>query len=290
MDARLNALALVLVSVAACKQSSSPATSTTATASSAASSSSAAPSLPSASSAATSTDSGARQRDVIETSSGKIAITPLHHASILLELDSHAVYVDPAKEASYDGLPKGVAIFVTDIHGDHMDAATIEKLSDSETIVIAPQAVADKLPKTIAHVHVMKNGDVSSSKAAIVPQIPALAVEAIPMYNKVRGPGAGKFYHDKGRGNGYVLSFGGKRIYVSGDTECIDEMKALKNIDVAFVCMNLPYTMPPSEAGECIAAFQPKIVYPYHYRESDPSEIKSKLGDKSIEVRLRNWY
>jgi len=111
------------------------------------------------------------------------------------------------------------------------------------------------------------------------------------MYNLVRGPSAGKLFHDKGRGNGYVLTLGGKRIYFSGDTESVPEMKALKNIDIAFVTMNLPYTMPPEEAAEGVKAFKPKIVYPYHYRNSDLNVFTNALKDeKGIEVRLRNWY
>jgi len=111
------------------------------------------------------------------------------------------------------------------------------------------------------------------------------------MYNLQRGPSAGKLYHDKGRGNGYVLTFGDKRWYVSGDTECTAEMRALKNIDVAFVCMNLPYTMPPSEAAQCVRAFHPKVVFPYHFRNSDPKEFQSLLADeKGIDVRVRPWY
>src|SRR5262249_46601103 len=118
-----------------------------------------------------------------------------------------------------------------------------------------------------------------------------VAVEAIPMYNVTRGPAAGQLFHDKGRGNGYVLTLGSKRIYISGDTECIPEMKALKNIDVAFLCMNLPYTMPVSEAAECVKAFKPKIVYPYHYKGQNTQEFADALKDvKGVEVRLRNWY
>jgi len=111
------------------------------------------------------------------------------------------------------------------------------------------------------------------------------------MYNLVRGPSPGKLFHDKGRGNGYVLTLGGRHLYLSGDTECIPEMKALKNIDIAFVCMNLPYTMPPEEAGQCVKAFMPKIVYPYHYRDSDLSVFTNALkSEKGVEVRLRKWY
>jgi L-ascorbate metabolism protein UlaG (beta-lactamase superfamily) len=115
-------------------------------------------------------------------------------------------------------------------------------------------------------------------------------IEAIPMYNLKRGPSEGKLYHDKGRGNGYILTYGGKRIYISGDTEGIPEMKALKNIDVAFVCMNLPYTMPPAEAAEAVRAFHPKVVYPYHYRGSDPKEFEAALAGSGIQVKLLDWY
>ena len=118
-------------------------------------------------------------------------------------------------------------------------------------------------------------------------------VEAIPMYNMTRGPEAGKYFHDKGRGNGYVLTYGGKRFYISGDTEAIPEMKALKNIDVAFVCMNLPYTMPAEEAADAVKAFHPKVVIPYHYRgqpSGDVNGFKQRLEGSGIEVRLLDWY
>ena len=121
-------------------------------------------------------------------------------------------------------------------------------------------------------------------------QIGALTIEAVAMYNRVRGPEAGKFYHDKGRGNGYVVSFGGARVYFSGDTECTPEMQALKDIDVAFVCMNLPYTMPPAEALGCVKAFRPKVLYPYHYRESPLDELTPGLAGSGVELRLRDWY
>jgi L-ascorbate metabolism protein UlaG (beta-lactamase superfamily) len=129
----------------------------------------------------------------------------------------------------------------------------------------------------------MKNGDTRN--------VGDLVATAVPMYNLKRGPEAGKLYHDKGRGNGYELDFGGTRVYLSGDTECTPEMKALEKIDVAFVCMNLPYTMPPSEAAECIAAFKPKVVFPYHYRGSDLAELDRGLaGKEGIEIRKRAWY
>ena len=234
-----------------------------------------------------------RETDTVPTSHGDLRITPIHHATLLFQVAGAAIYLDPVHDASYEGLPKADAIFLTDIHPDHLDMAGIDAVLDpSKTVIIAPQAVADKLPKTLAQVTVMKNGEVSTSKSAIVPSLgPWLGVEAVPMYNLKRGPKPGQLYHDKGRGNGYVFVFGDKRVYVSGDTECTPEMRALKNIDIAFVCMNLPYTMPPSEAAACIKAFRPKIVYPFHYRGSDLGELQTALaGEPGIELRLRKWY
>ena len=115
-------------------------------------------------------------------------------------------------------------------------------------------------------------------------------VEAVPMYNLKRGPSEGKLFHDKGRGNGYVLTYGGTRFYFSGDTEGVAEMRALKNIDVAFVCMNLPYTMPPDEAAEVVRAFKPKVVYPYHYSKSDMSVFAKGMEGSGVEVRQLDWY
>jgi L-ascorbate metabolism protein UlaG (beta-lactamase superfamily) len=110
------------------------------------------------------------------------------------------------------------------------------------------------------------------------------------MYNLKRGPAPGQLYHTQGRGNGYVITYGAKRFYFSGDTEAIPEMRALKNIDVAFVCMNLPYTMPPEEAAEAVKAFHPKIAYPYHYMGSDLKVFEDALKGTGIDVRIRDWY
>jgi L-ascorbate metabolism protein UlaG (beta-lactamase superfamily) len=238
--------------------------------------------------------SGAPQSDSVDTiatSAGPLRIVPLRHATLLFEWAGRAIYVDPSPEAKYDGLPKADLIFITDIHGDHMSPPTVASLLKPQRHVVVPPAVASNLPPD--GLIVVKNGEtrtvpfISEATAAAA----TLGIEAVPMYNLVRGPSAGQLYHDKGRGNGYVLLFGDKRIYLSGDTECTPEMKALKNIDVAFVCMNLPYTMPPAEAAECVKAFQPKIVYPYHYRGSNLDEFNNALADqKGVEVRIRNWY
>jgi L-ascorbate metabolism protein UlaG (beta-lactamase superfamily) len=120
--------------------------------------------------------------------------------------------------------------------------------------------------------------------------VDGLSISAVPMYNLTRGPAAGQLFHDKGRGNGYVITLGGKRIYIAGDTEGIPEMRALKGIDVAFVPMNLPYTMTPAEAADAVKAFAPKIVYPYHYRGPDTAVFANALKGTGIDVRLRDWY
>jgi L-ascorbate metabolism protein UlaG (beta-lactamase superfamily) len=228
--------------------------------------------------------------DVVETDAGPIRITPLHHGSLQLQIRGETIYVDPTVDAGIERRPKAAAIFVTHIHGDHFDAKAIAALADRNTVIIAPAEVAEQLPELRAQIRVVSNGQVTASKAMIVPSLPALGVEAVAMYNLQRGPGPGKVFHAKGRGNGYVIDWGGRRIYVSGDTECTPEMKALRDIDVALVCMNLPYTMPPAEAIACIEAFRPKVVYPYHYRGSDPAEVARAFTDDAIEVRLRDWY
>jgi len=235
------------------------------------------------SAAAISTPTTARPADAIPTSQGELRVTPLRHATMLLTWQGKSLYVDPFHEASFTGLPKADVIYITDLHPDHLDPVALDALKQPSTVVVAPPAVAEKLPKDLTHVVILKNGDTQT--------VEGVGVEAVPMYNLTRGPGGGALFHDKGRGNGYVLTFGDKRVYLSGDTECTDEMRGLKSIDVAFVCMNLPYTMPPSEAAACVKAFRPKVVYPYHYRGSNLDEFKTPLAaEHDIEVRERTWY
>ena len=219
-----------------------------------------------------------RTADTFESGAGPIKITPIQHASFMIEAGGKLIQVDPVGPELYEGLPAADLILLTDIHGDHMSAPTIAKVKNAATVIIAPAAVA----KTITEAEVLNNGQ--SKKWS------GWTIEAVPMYNLKRGPSEGKFFHDKGRGNGYVLTYGGKRIYISGDTEGVPEMRALKNIDIAFVCMNLPYTMPPDEAAEAVKAFKPKIVYPYHYRGSDLAVFQKDLEGSGVEVRLRDWY
>ena len=213
-----------------------------------------------------------------DTSAGAVKITPVYHASLEIEAGGKVIIVDPAKPANFAGLPQADLILITDIHGDHLDADLIKAESKAGTEIVAPAAVA----KTVTTAKVIGNGEKTTWGA--------WTIEAIPMYNLTRGPAAGKLFHDKGRGNGYVLTYGGKRFYFSGDTENIPEMRALKNIDVAFVCMNLPYTMTAEEAAEAVKAFHPKVVIPYHYKGQDTAVFKKALDGTGIDVRLLEWY
>lgn len=212
------------------------------------------------------------------TSAGPVKITPLYHASTLIEAGGKTIYLDPAKPAKLSGLPKADLILITDIHPDHMDPASIAEISKPGTQIFAAPAVVE----TVTNAQPIANGETKTWHD--------WSIEAIPAYNLVRGPAPGKLFHDKGRGNGYVLTYGGKRFYFSGDTEGVPEMRALQNIDVAFVCMNLPYTMPPAEAAEAVKAFHPKVVIPYHYRGSDLGVFQHALQGTGIEVRALDWY
>lgn len=212
------------------------------------------------------------------TSAGEVKITPIRHASMMIEAGGKVIHVDPWSQGNYDGLPPADLLLITDIHGDHLDPAAIAKVTKEGTKVIAPAAVA----KTVTYAEVLPNGEKTTWGK--------WGIEAVPMYNLTRGPGAGKFYHDKGRGNGYVLTYGGKRFYIAGDTEGTPEMRALKNIDVAFIPMNLPYTMTPEEAAAAVLAFHPAVVFPYHYQGTDLQIFKNALAGKGIDVRLLDWY
>jgi L-ascorbate metabolism protein UlaG (beta-lactamase superfamily) len=233
--------------------------------------------------------SGYAQRskpDMLKTGMGPLTIQPIQHASLVLSVHGLTIYADPTNANDYKGLAAPDIILVTDIHGDHFDIKTIDAVKKAGTLLVVPQVVADKLPAADrGHTVVLKNGGQTTQSD--------ISIHAIPMYNLPESPTA---MHTKGRGNGYVLGIGGKLIYISGDTQGIPEMRSLKNIDVAFVCMNLPYTMDIKEAANAVLDFKPKIVYPYHYRGSnglsDVNAFKKLVaaGNKNIEVRLRNWY
>lgn len=228
--------------------------------------------------------------DVIETSKGSLTIQPVKHASLVLTWDNVTIYADPNGPAKdFEGLAAPDLILITDIHGDHFNPETLKALDLSKATLIVPQAVADKMtPDLKAKALVIGNGK-NSNRAGV-------SIAAIPMYNL---PESASAMHTKGRGNGYVLTFGNKTIYISGDTSGIPEMRALQNIDVAFVCMNLPYTMDVKEAASAVMEFRPKVVYPYHYRGKDglsdvelfKTIVTATPGSASaVEVRLRNWY
>ena len=227
------------------------------------------------------------EADKLETSKGTLVIQPLNHATLALSWQGKTIYVDPNGGAStFEGINAPNLILITDIHGDHFNPETLQAIDARNATLIVPQAVADKLPDILkGKAIVLHNGETKTQMN--------ITMEAVPMYNL---PETSESRHTKGRGNGYVLTFGNKRLYISGDTSGIPEMRALKNIDVAFICMNLPYTMDVSEAAQAVLDFNPKIVYPYHYRGqggfSDTDTFKKLVNDKNknIEVRLRNWY
>ena len=212
------------------------------------------------------------------TTGGAIAIVPSGHASVQISHNGLWIDVDPLAARAQMPLREPDVILVTDNHADHMDLAAIRRLRGQNTTVIGPSVVAERVMYTTT----LANGESKTVWSAII--------EAVPMYNISRGPGTGELFHTKGRGNGYVVTIGGKRIYFAGDTECTPEVKALRNIDVAFLPMNLPYTMTPAEAAACARAFRPAIVYPYHYRGQDPTAFAAALKGSGIEVRLREWY
>lgn len=225
--------------------------------------------------------------DQIQTKEGPITIQPVFHGALVLTWNNKTIYIDPYGGAkAYTGLAAPDLILITDIHQDHLNIETLKSIITTNATFIVPQAVADKLPAEMkSKMIVLNNGKNTVEKG--------IAVSAIPMYNL---PEASDSPHTKGRGNGYMLDLGGKTIYISGDTEDIVEMRTLKNIDVAFVCMNLPYTMDINQAASAVLDFKPKIVYPYHYRGqdglSDTEAFKKLVNEKNekIEVRLRNWY
>lgn len=219
-----------------------------------------------------------RQVEEFQTNLGSVKITPIRHASLMIEAGGQIIQVDPYSQGNYEGLPAADVILITDIHGDHMDPKAIEKVRKVSTTIIAPKAVVEKGVQGT----VLNNGE---SK-----KLGKWTIEAVPMYNLTRGPSAGKLFHDKGRGNGYIVTYGDKRFYIAGDTEGIPEMRGLKNIDVAFIPMNLPYTMTPAEAADAVRAFAPKVAYPYHYQKSDINAFKSDLANTKIDVRILDWY
>lgn len=226
-----------------------------------------------------------------ERQSDTITIQPISHATLILKHDDLVIYVDPVGDKkTFQDYDAPDIILITDIHGDHLNIETIEGLQTSSPSLVVPPAVADKLPETLKNnMFVVSN----FQSITLTRNRMALGIEGIPMYN-LREEALD--FHKKGRGNGYVLTLDGERIYISGDTEDIPEMRALKNIDRAFVCMNLPWTMAIESAASAVLEFQPKNVYPYHYKGtnglSNVEKFKNIINSNSstIDVHLLNWY
>ena len=225
--------------------------------------------------------------DIIETGYGDLIVQPIVHGSLVLTFDGKTIYVDPTGgKTAYKGIAKPDMILITDIHGDHFSMNTIQELDAKNAIIVAPEVVTNKLTYSY------KQNSIALKNAQGVHRL-GLFISAIPMYNL---PESENSKHTKGRGNGYTISIEDFDIYISGDTAATQEMKMLYDIDLAFVCMNLPYTMDIKEASEGVLAFQPKIIYPYHYRGkgmiSDTEKFKELVNseNKNIEVRLRDWY
>lgn len=220
--------------------------------------------------------------DVVPATGGDVVIHPINHATFAMAWGDLVIYADPVGGAQrFDGLPRPDLILLTHAHSDHFSVGTLQAVVTNKTVLVAPPSVAEQLPEKLrAQTVVMTNGEAKT--------VAGVSIEAVAAYNTTPGHTQ---YHPKGVGNGYVVTLGGRRLYVSGDTEDIPEMRALKNIDVAFICVNQPYTMTEEQAADAVRAFKPKIVYPYHSRGSDLVKFKNLVGaDSGIEVRLRNWY
>lgn len=214
------------------------------------------------------------ENDVYETSSGKLTLYFIGHGTLMIDFNGKIIHIDPCGMfADYSMLPKADIILVTHEHPDHFDPKAIDFISKGNTQIILNAATFDKLKKG----DVLKNGDKKT--------LAGIEIEAVPAYNTTAGK---EKFHPKGRDNGYVITFGNKRIYLAGDTENVPEMANLKNIDIAFLPMNQPYTMTPEQVADAANKFHPKILYPYHYGETDPASIVKLLAnEKHIEVRVK---
>jgi L-ascorbate metabolism protein UlaG (beta-lactamase superfamily) len=218
------------------------------------------------------------ETDVIKTQGGDLEITFIGHGTLMFRFNGKVFHIDPwSKLADYSKLPKADFIVITHEHQDHLDVDTINKIQNKDTVIVSNEQSHQKLPQS----QVMKNGERKELNGALI--------EAVPAYNLVHMRKPGEPYHPQGSGNGYIFTFGDKRVYVAGDTENTPEMKKLENIDVAFLPMNLPYTMTPEMVADAAKAFKPKVLYPYHTGDTDLSKLKGLMkGNKDVEIRLRN--
>lgn len=219
----------------------------------------------------------ALERDTLTTSGGDLEVTFVGHGSLFFAFGGKVIHVDPfGRLADYSTLPKADVVLLTHAHGDHLDAAALAAIRKPETRVLVAPACEGK----VAGATVVRNG---GSETLL-----GVTVEAVPAYNLVHKRPDGTPFHPKGEGNGYVVTFGKTRVYVAGDTEDVPEMRALQSIDVAFLPMNLPYTMTPEMVASAVRAFRPRILYPYHFGETDPARLGPLLADVTgTEVRIR---
>lgn len=217
------------------------------------------------------------ETDVIHTSAGDVTITFIGHGTLIFSLDGKIIHIDPfGRLADYSKLPKADLILITHDHPDHLDPDALKKIRTKKTVIVCSESCAKSVKEGI----IMKNGDARTRMG--------IKIEAVPAYNLVHKRKNGQVFHPKGVGNGYVLTIGDTRFYIAGDTENTPEMKALKKIDYAFLPMNLPYTMTPEMVADAALAFKPKVLYPYHYGDTDTSRLVELLKDHpEVEVRIR---
>jgi len=205
---------------------------------------------------------------------GSLRIDFLGHGTLMLDYNGWIIHVDPVSaEADYAALPAADLILITHEHGDHLDPAVVARLTRPGTVIVANPASAGKLSGALS----LRNGESRT--------VGSVKIEAVPAYNTSAGRDR---FHPKGRDNGYLLTIGGKRVYIAGDTEDTPEMTALKNIDIAFLPMNQPYTMTPEQVAKAARAFKPRLLYPYHYGDTDPARLVALLEGKGVEVRVRS--
>jgi L-ascorbate metabolism protein UlaG (beta-lactamase superfamily) len=217
------------------------------------------------------------QTDILKTSQGDLEITFIGHGSLMFTFNGKVIHVDPfSKLAEYSKFPKADMLLITHEHRDHLDLKAMEAVRTDKTVLVLTKTCAAKLKGGI----IMENGDTET--------VGGLKIEAVPAYNLVHMRSEGIPFHPKGIGNGYVITFGDKRVYVAGDTENIPEMKKLERIDCAFLPMNLPYTMNPEMVADAAKAFKPKILYPYHYGDTDTSNLEQLMKNtQDVEIRIR---
>jgi len=220
------------------------------------------------------------EEDILSTSQGDLKITCIGHGTLMFTFGGKIIHIDPVfRYADYTKMPKADLILVTHEHGDHLDDVAIQDLTKEGTALICTEKCMEQV--NIESSIIMKNGDTQT--------VQGIKIEAIPAYNIKHMRSENSPFHPEGEGNGYVLTFSDKRVYVAGDTENTPEMKALEYIDVAFLPMNLPYTMTPEMVADAARAFEPKVLYPYHFGDTDTSQLVELLKDTpDIEVRIRN--